>query len=69
MANQPQLDQFMNEVRAAVVDLLLSNESGTVTIHCSRTNQLRREINRNGEAVQLAGHEMTSLRMVQHIQN
>lgn len=69
MATAPHFEEFMREVRKKVIGLLLSSESGTVTIHCSRTNQLRCETNNNGESVQMSASELAALRAVPYAQN
>lgn len=44
-------DNFMERIKLEVAQLMLSGETGTITIHFNGNRGLRREINRRGEMV------------------
>lgn len=60
--------QFMERIEREVAALMLSGETGAITIHFNGSNGLRREINRRSEVVQVDAVELSTLRS-QYTQN
>ena len=61
-ASEGELDTLLEEARSELIEMLLSTDSGSVTIHVSRTNQLRKESNRSGEGRQLSADELQRIK-------